>query len=278
MINMRYKPYHLPQVSAPYIYVLDKLKEEGVDYKLGKIDPNLAEPMQGLVSLEKISDIDPTNIKPVWLSQEPKVIDGHHRYGAALTHGVNLPYLQIMLPSSDAARVLNKIQDIYEYETKIKVEEVVAQDQINNLNEPQTVDYLSALEAEMKDDQEILHSGSEEKVGRKKRKIYAYRNKPINENSPIGNFFSVKPIEGHTKYEIEFDNLLETDKIGIHANGQNPIELLANAWFPNIKFDKIAKKYDVEEKQLMHKAIAIKAMKMGYDGIKYGDIILQGLK
>jgi len=250
MINMRYKPYHLPQVSAPYIYTLNKLKDEGVKFKMGKIDPNGVQPMQGLVSLEKISTIDPTNIKPVWLSQEPKVVDGHHRYGAALTHEVPLPYIQIMLPSMDAARMLNKIQDIYEYESKMKVEEVVAQDQINNLNEPEMADFLSALEAEMKDDQEILHSGSEEKVGRKKRKIFAFRNEPINENSPIGNFFSVKPVEGHTKYEIEFENLLETDKIGIHAKGQNPIKLLADAWFPNIKFDKVAKKYDVDNNNL----------------------------
>ena len=278
MINMRYKPYHLPQVSAPYIYVLDKLKDEGVKYKIGKMNPNRVQPMQGLVSLEKISEIDPTNIKPVWLSQEPKVVDGHHRYGAALTHGVPLPYLQIMLPASDAARILNKIQDIYEYEEKAKIEEVVAQDQINVMNDPEAVDFLEAIDKEMKADQEILHSGAEEKIGRKKRKIFAYRNKPINETSPIGNFFSVKPVDGYTKYEIEFDNLLDTDKMGIHSHGNNPIELLANVWFPNIKFEKIAKKYKVSPEHLMNKAISEKAKKMGYDGIKYGDIIIQGLK
>ena len=278
MIDTRYKPSWLPQVNAPYIYVLNKLKDDGIKHKVGNIDPNKLQPMQGLVSLDKISKISLDNIKPIWISKDKKVLDGHHRYGAALSNGIDIPYFQIMLPSLDAARVLNKIQDIFEYEDKLRVEELTHTTSVNNLNEPEMVDYLSAIEEEMKDDQEILHSGAEDKVGKKKRKIFAYRQQPINEKSPIGNFFSVKPVDGFTKYEIEFDNMLDTDKIGLHSHGQNPIELLANAWFPNIKFDKIAKKYKVKSDNLMCRAIAEKAMKMGYDGIKYGDIIIQGLK
>lgn len=278
MIDMRYKPHHLPQVSAPYIYVLNKLKDEGIKYKIGKTDPNKLQPMQGLVSLDKISKIDPKKIKPVWISKDNKVLDGHHRYGCALSNEVMLPYFQIMLPALDAARTLNKIQDIFEYEDKIKIEELTHTTSVNNLNEPATQDFLSGIEEEMKDDQEILHSGSEEKVGRKKRKIFAYRQQPINEKSTIGNFFSVKPVDGYTKYEIEFDNLLDTDKLGVSAQGQNPIKVLADVWFPHIKFDKIAKKYKMNADHLMNRAIAEKATKMGYDGIKYGDIIIQGLK
>ena len=278
MIDMRYKPYHLPQVSAPYIYVLNKLKDEGIKYKIGKIDPNKVHPMQGLVSLDKISKIDPTNLKPIWMSKDKKCLDGHHRLGSAISNENEIPYFQVMLPAFDAARVLNKIQDIYEYEDKIRIEELTHTASVDNLNRPETQDFLSTLETEMKDDEEILHSGAEEKVGKKKRKIFAYRKEPIKENSPIGNFFSVKPQDGFTKYEIEFDNLLDTDKLGIHSQGQDPIELLANVWFPNIKFEKIASKYKVNPKQLINKAIAIKADKMGFDGIKYGDIIIQGLK
>ena len=273
---MNYKPSHFPQVSAPYIYVLNKLKDEGVKYKLGKCDPNKLHPMQGIVSLDKISNFD--KIKPVWISKDKKVLDGHHRYGYALSNDMMIPYFQIMLPAMEAIRVLNKIQDIYEYEDKIRIEELTHTASVDNLNRPETQDFLSTLEAEMRDDQEILHSGNEEKVGRKKRKIFAYRKEPINEKSPIGNFFSVKPVDGFTKYEIEFDNLLDTDKLGVHAYGQNPIEVLANIWFPNIKFDKVGSKYKVSPEHLMNKAIAIKANKMGYDGIKYGDIIIQGLK
>ena len=252
MIDMRYKPSYLPQVSAPYIYVLNKLKDDGIKYKVGQTDPNKVQPMQGLVSLEKISKISPDNLKPVWMSKDKKVLDGHHRLGSALTHERNLPYFQIMLPALDAARVLNRIQDIYEYEEKIRIEELTHTASVNKMNEPAMADFLSTLEEEMKDDQEILHSGSEEKVGRKKRKIFAYRQQPINEKSPIGNFFSVKPVDGFTKYEIEFDNLLDTDKMGLHAYGQNPVELLANAWFPNIKFEKVASKYKMRPDHLMN--------------------------
>ena len=66
--------------------------------------------------------------------------------------------------------------------------------------------------------------------------------------------------------------------ISCSVYGQNPIKLLATAWFPNIKFEKIASKYKLKPDHLMYRAIAIKANKMGYDGIKYGDIIIQGLK
>jgi hypothetical protein len=183
-----------------------------------------------------------------------------------------------MLPAMDAVRVLNKIQDIFEYDDKIRIEELTHTEHVDNINSPEMADYLSAIQEEMREEEEILHSGAEEKVGKKRRKVNAYRQQPISETSPIGNFFSVKPQDGFTKYEIEFDNMLDTDKIGIHSHGQNPIELLANAWFPNIKFDKIAKKYKAKPDNLMCRAIAEKAAKMGYDGIKYGDIIIQGLK
>ena len=278
MIDMRYKPFHLPQVSAPYTYVLGKLKDEGVKYKAGDIDPHEVQPMQGIVALDKISKICPRRLKPIWMSMDNKVLDGHHRYGSALSNEVPLPYFQIMLPAQDAVRVLNKIQDIYEYEDKVRIEELTHQEHVDNINSPEMADYLSAITEEAREEQEILNSDNKEKVGRKRRKINGYRHKPVNENSPIGNFFSVKPVDGHTKYEIEFDNMLETDKIGIHSHGQNPIELLANAWFPNVKFDKIAKKYNAKPHNLMCRAIAENAMKMGYDGIKYGDIIIQGLK
>ena len=201
-----------------------------------------------------------------WLNSQWKLLGGTHCVlkGVACEH--------------DAIRALNKVQDIYEYEEKQRLEEIVAQDQINYLNEPDTQDFLSTLQSEMKEDEEVLHSGSEDKVGKKKRKQTAYRNKPVNDNSPVGNFFSLKPQDGFTKYEIEFDNLLETDKIGLPSNGKDPFIVLSDAWFPNIKFEKIAKKYKVSPSNLRNKAIFEKAMAMNYDGIKYGDIIIQGLK
>lgn len=276
MVTLQYKPKYLPQVSAPYIYVLNRLKENGIKYKVGRTDPTKILPSQGLVSLEKISDIDFNNIKPIWVSQDYHVLDGHHRYGSAIAHKTKLPYIQIMLPSLDASRMLNKIQDIFEYETNQKIEELTHTDHINNLNEPEMVDFLSAIEMEVKDGQQVIHSGVENSL-KKRRKIYGYRKNPINEKSSIGNFFAVKPIDGYTKYEIEFDNLLDTDEIGLHFY-DNPLQVLAKAWFPNVIFEDIAKKYKLKPEYLINRAIVEKANKMGYDGIKYGDVIIQGLK
>ena len=94
----------------------------------------------------------------------------------------------------------------------------------------------------------------------------------------MGNFFSIKPIEGYKKYDIEFDNLLETnDMDAIFQKDTNPVEVIAKKWFPNLDFKKIAKKYKLTPDVLINKAVYEKAKSMGYDGIKYGDVMVQGL-
>ena len=95
----------------------------------------------------------------------------------------------------------------------------------------------------------------------------------------FGNFFMIKEQPGWDKYEIEFDNLLDTTGMGVaYKDSQEPVDILAKSWFPNVNFEKISKKYDVPAINLKNKAVAEKAMKMGYDGIKYGNEIIQGLK
>lgn len=280
MIDVRYKPRWLPQISAPYTYVLNKLKDEGIDYRKIKVPANEYKPLQGLVSLEKISDISNDKIMPIWSAMNKEVLDGHHRYGKALSKESPLSSFQIMLNAKDAARVLNKIQDIWEYENQMEIEEVVAQDLINMANEPDagvsTSEFLGALEAEMKDDdKEILH---DDVINSKKKKIKAYRKSPLNEKSRVGNFFSLKPQDGYKAYDIEFDNLLDTNDMNVNYHGEgNPVMVLTRTWFPNINFDKVAKKYDVTPESIMNRAISEKARQMGYDGIKYGDIMVQGL-
>ena len=178
--------------------------------------------------------------------------------------------------SKDACRLLNKIQDIYEYEEKQQMEEVVAQDVINANNEANggisDSEFLASLE-------ENNLSIQTEAPSKNQQTIIGYRREPIKENSVIGNFFTLNPVEGFNKYEIIFDNLLDTHQLGVtYKDGQEPVDILAKIWFPHINFEKLSEQYDVPAINLQNKAIAEKAQTLGYDGIKHGDKLIQGLK
>jgi hypothetical protein len=63
-----------------------------------------------------------------------------------------------------------------------------------------------------------------------------------------------------------------------YKDGQQPVDILAKNWFPHVNFEKLSEQYKVPSINLKNKAITEKATKMGYDGIKYGDTLIQGLK
>jgi hypothetical protein len=63
-----------------------------------------------------------------------------------------------------------------------------------------------------------------------------------------------------------------------YKDGQQPAEILSKIWFPHVNFEELCKQYNMPAINLRNKANAEKAMKMGYDGIKYGDTLIQGLK
>jgi hypothetical protein len=278
MIDMRYKPRFLPQVSAPFEIVLQKLDEEGVDYEIVEINPNEneLEASQGITFSDEVEKANINDNNPIWTSEDNKILDGHHRYVKALLDEIPLKAVNIKLNEKDASRVLNKIQDIYEYEQKQQMEEVVGNDYINDYNKTDSgvsdSEFLNSLE----EDNLEVQSG---KTSTNQKTIIGYRRDPIKENSVVGNFFSLKPIEGFDKYQIDFDNLLDTHSLGIvYKDSQEPADILAKIWFPHVNFEKISKEYDMSSANLKNKAIAEKAMSFGFDGIKYGDTLIQGLK
>jgi len=280
MIDHRYKPPHLPQITAPYAYVFKALKEEGIKYLIQDVNPKKLKPSQGVVSLDKISEMDVNHLKPYWVSEDDCVLDGHHRHGGALTNDIpKTKIIRIMLPAKDAIRVLNKIQDIYEYQ---QAHEGLSQDTLNNMEDGDLsadVPFLQMIEYNLEPHQEILHSDTE-RVDTKsnKKKISAYRKNEIKEGSTAGNFFAVKPIDGYIKYDIEFNNLLDTNEFGLTYNNEDPpTKKLAGIWFPNLDFEQIAQRLGADELKLINRAVSEKARQMGFDGIKYGDIIIQGL-
>lgn len=277
MIDMRYKPRFLPQISAPYDIILEKLDEEEVDYNLIEIDPNELEPSQGITFSDDVEGVSLDDMNPIWLSSDNKILDGHHRWVKAMQSGTPIKAIKIELGDKDACRLLNKIEDIFEYEQAHNVEEVVNNDVINDENDinndyTDRSEFLSSLE---EDNAEV----QAEKPSVNPQSIVAYRKEPIKENSVVGNFFTLEPLNGFSKYQIDFENLLDTNALGVtYKDSQQPVDIIAKIWFPHVNFEKVAEKYNTDVLNLKNKAIAEKAMKMGYDGIKYGDKLIQGLK
>ena len=269
MIDMRYKPRNLPQVSAPYTHVVEKLNDEGIENEMVNVDPEDLNPMQGIVFSDEVGTFDSKEeIEPIWISKDHDIVDGHHRFMKALMAEKPIECVKVGLNGKDTARVLNKIQDIFEYEEQQKMEEVLGQDVLNDKNDNSyDFDFINSIE-------------ETEKTKGEKAKVYAYRQEPILKNSVIGNFFVLEPLSGYDKYEIEFDNLLNTSDLGVNCHsGEVPIDTLAKAWFPNVDFQKLSEdQNNTPIMNLKNKAIAERAKKMGYDGIKYGDIMIQGLK
>jgi len=271
MIDMRYKPRFLPQMSAPYDVVLEKLDEEGVGYDIVEVDPNELEPLQGITFSDEVGKVNADDMNPIWMSENNRVLDGHHRMVRGLLDNKKIKAIKIGLNEKDACRVLNKIQDIYEYEQSQGLEEVEVQDAINFYGDDEN-QFLKSLE-------EDNAAVQQEKSSTNQQTIIGYRKDPIRENSVVGNFFTLNPIDGYSKYQIDFDNLLDTHALGVmYKDGQQPVEILAKIWFPHVNFEEISKQYNMPAINLKNKAVAEKAQKMGFDGIKYGDTLIQGLK
>ena len=267
------RPYHLPQLNIDYSVVLEKLDDENINYETIELQPSEDDgmlPSQNIVYSDEITGVGLDDSKPIWIADN-HIVDGHHRYFKALLDKVPLIAINLKMDFMDACRVLNKIQDIYEYETSQGMEEVVSQDAINYYG---------------KDENQFLNTLEEDNVGLQgdtpssnAKTIIGYRKDPIKENSVVGNFFTLKPVDGYEAYEITFDNLLDTNALGVtYKDGQEPVDILAKSWFPNINFEKLGTENDTPAINIKNKAVAEKAMKMGYDGIKYGNSIIKGLK
>lgn len=270
MIDMRFRPYHLPQVNAPYNIVIDKLDDEGINYEIIDVDPNTLNASQGVVLSDVVSNVKNDNKNPIWVDTDNNVLDGHHRFVKALVDDSSIRIVKIGMSNKDACRLLNRIQDIYDYDEQQGMEEVVTQNIINANNDSDG----DASYAEFLESLEDINETS-----KNPQMIKAYRKGGIMENSTIGNFFTLNPSEGFDEYEIDFENLLDTDDLDInYSEKKTPIEVLCSVWFPHINFDDLSKKQGVDVMNLKNKAVSEKARKNGYDGIKYGDKLLQGFK
>ena len=268
------RPYHLPQLNLSYVIILEKLDDENINYEMVQLQPSENDEIQSsqkLVYSDEITNVSLDDTKPIWIADN-KICDGHHRYFKAMFENKPIMVVKLDMDFMDACRVLNKIQDIYEYEQSQGLEEVQVQDTINFYHDDED-QFLNTLE----EDNVALQT--EESPNKNQKTVVGYRRDPIKENSVVGNFFTLKPVDGYDKYEIDFENLMDSNALGVtYKDGQEPVDILAKSWFPNIDFEKLATQHKTDSINLKTKAVAEKAMKMGYDGIKYGNSIIQGLK
>lgn len=276
MIDMRYKPSYLPQMDVPYPEVMKKLTDQGIDNELIDVHPKDLNVSQGVVFSNEVQEVQLNANHPIWIDEENNVVDGHHRVVKGLYDDEKIKAIKVGLGFREACRVLNKIQDIYEYENHHDIEETVHDGIINDFNSADSGVSQAEFLATLEEDNAIVQSEKPNEMMAKT--IVGYRKDDIKENSVVGNFFLLKPVDGYFKFEIEFENLLDTNDFGLsYKEGQIPVDILARNWFPHVNFEELGQRYKTEPINLKSKAVAMKAKELGYDGIKYGDKIVQGL-
>jgi len=252
MIDYKFKPKYLPQVSAPYTIVGDLLKKNGVDFSFTHENPNNLIPSQGITISDIVNNVDLNDSsKIIWISKDNDILDGHHRVVKAIKDNIpNIFCCKINDDKLGAARILNKIQDLYEYEN------------IQKGKNPDVFNLESLSEIDIKTEANPIEE------------IIGYRKDPVVKDSIIGNFFMTIPVSGYKKYTISFDNILDIKDLNLNLKtGQSPIYELSKIWFPHYDFSK----GNEDENNLRCAAIALMAKKMGYDGIKYSENLIQAL-
>jgi len=264
----------LPQVSAPFVHVLKGLDDHGIPYENVSVPLSDLKPLQGIVDFDKVNSMISSissgedSLKTIWVSQDNEILDGHHRYVAAMKMNPenSISCMRLKVPHKDGIRILNKLGDLYDAQEKPTLQ---PQDEMSPELPHEPIESPAAsvpVDAEPAATEETPKGGTITMTG--------YRDKPVKEKALSGNFFLLQAKEGFDKYEIDFDNLLDTHTTGLSLNQTNPIVEFCKQWC-KLDVDELAHKHGVPVDKYAAKMIADKAKGMGYDGIKYGDIILQ---
>lgn len=248
----------LPQIPEPYTEVIKLLKSNNIEYKSIMADTAKLRPLQGIIFADDIHEYIESESSPIYISNEYDVVDGHHRLGSAIAGDKKIKTIMINLNTEDCIKELTRIQHILDHKNLE-----------SNNKEFNVLDSIKELPNNRNNNSNIKVSG--------------YRNTPINDKSETGNFFHIKPnlddANQYMKYNIEFDNLFDTDDIGLNFDGNMmPNEKLAKVWFPYLNIDKIVSEHGFDKNSLINKMLHKHANDMGYDGIKYSDIMLHSFK
>jgi len=250
---MAVKQNWLPQVTADYNYLYKNLDANNVGYKIDAFNPHDLKPLTDNVNIDNVRGIKDTiiNSQPIdyiIISKDNEVLDGHDRlFGFQSTPEVNKIFcVKIYADKHDAARILNKIQDKYNWENNLDADYNIKSDDIQeDVEDPKNAKSLTL-----------------------------YSSKPFAPNNKVGNLLidKMKPEFKHA-YQFEFENLYEMDD---SECGDNPIESLGKKWFGDYdNFKMEAARAVLAFENYVMKRIYQEALNKGYDGIKYGTKFVQ---
>lgn len=258
----------LPQVEADFGYVKKQLDKDGVSYRNIRVNPKELIPLKKSVKKSNvdlfedlISKDEP--IDNIYIDVDGHILDGHNRaYAFMQNKDIDLvECFQILLPYQDACRVLNKTQDIYDYEKNFNVDN----DSLLSFDNVFSEEDISKEENDL----------NFEDVNKNPTELTLYKSKEINKKAKTGDFLitTKKPHFNH-EYVIGFENLLEIPQEDLEGFDL-PTEAIATKWFKDKNFKDEATKQALTYEVYLSRLVNQKAEQMGYDGIKYGDNIVQ---
>lgn len=259
-----YKLKTHPQLSAPFKFVTTELNNTQHPYEVAGVNVNDLKPTQPFIDTDVVdSMVDKLNggeqLKPIWVSKNNDILDGHHRFAAHLLVNPDgaVPAIRLLCNTKQAIDLLNGIEETFKAH-KLKH------------------DQSALIKSLAEEDDSIYIPDRPHKA--KKNTVRGYRNTSLAKNI-TGNFFKLNSTKADDKpYDIEFKSLLETDTLNKKiANSQSPPIELAKHWFPSVDLKRYAKENGKSENDFAAALVAEKARVKGIDGILYGDKLLQSI-
>ncbi len=275
-----YESTWLPQMRADYDYIHKGLEDNGVNFTVSSEDPNELYPLKSSGKddeesvnffKDKIAKREP--IDPIFVSKNNEILDGRKRHTAFKDDPSvkKIVCIKLMMDYKDAARILNKIQDKFEFEQNLNTGNPEAIKPLDDNGEvyPSTSDNTDTV------DENLIEKPSD--INTNTKKFTLYRSKPIQNNSKNGNFFLMdhQPRFDH-QYDIEFHNLYE---IPDEELGTDMFNTLAEKWLGNLdQLKEQSVKNALTYETYLNRRIHEEAKKKGFDGIKYGSKLIQSIK
>lgn len=278
------KPMWLPQMRCGVEYVKNELNKQGVKHGMVKVPPKELIPLQKNVKKSKVEYfkemVDSSQpIEPMYVSDDNSILDGHHRAFALMndplvSHAV---CFKIYLDVKDSARVLNKIQDKYDFETNFNPEsdDVLNFDSFKGSEQFHNFDIDSNLGSTQVKEEPIDETMDFSTVKNNPKTVTLYKSKEINTKAKTGDFLIPEQKKNFNhKYDIQFENLYEIKDEEI-KDFASPIEYIVEKWFKGINMKEESVKHALTQEIHTYRQINEKAKKLGYDGIKYGTKFVQ---